>query len=268
MGEQTTPTEGSQGSEQTPEQGEATTSSWTEGFSDEQKAFVETKGFDSASKVVEAYTNLEKFVGVPKDQLLKVPEASDEAGREAFQIKLGRPEKKEGYEADFHEEASDGYKEALLESFFKNGVSKEAGKEIVKSLNEHFATIKETQDHEVEAKYDEQEEALKKEWGHKYAKNVGLAKKSASVMGVKDDDFASLEKVWGVDKTMKMFQMLGERMTESKFSEGGKSDTALQAQVAIDEMKGDSSFVDKLLAGDMASKKRWNDAHRIATLAT
>ena len=66
---------------------------WTDGFDDTTKGYIENKGFTDAQALATSYQNLEKLRGVPEDQLLRFPEdRTAEGAMDPVYAKMGRPE--------------------------------------------------------------------------------------------------------------------------------------------------------------------------------
>lgn len=80
-----------------PEPGQGA-ASWMEGFDDDLRGYVETKGFKDPAALAESYQNLEKLRGVPAESLMQWP--SDPSDREAMlpvYAKMGMPETADKY---------------------------------------------------------------------------------------------------------------------------------------------------------------------------
>lgn len=80
-----------------PEPGQGA-ASWMEGFNDDLKGYVETKGFKDPAALAESYKNLEKLRGVPAERLVQWP--ADPSDREAMlpvYAKMGMPESPDKY---------------------------------------------------------------------------------------------------------------------------------------------------------------------------
>lgn len=72
--------------------------SWLDGFNDDLKGYVETKGFKDPSALADSYRNLEKLRGVPADQLVQLPaDMSDMEAMAPVYDRMGRPEAPDKY---------------------------------------------------------------------------------------------------------------------------------------------------------------------------
>jgi hypothetical protein len=77
---------------------------WTTGLDAEVVGVLQTKGWDkltpaqAAAQAVSSYREAEKFLGAPKDQLLRRPDPADPVAVKAFWQNLGKPADKTGYD--------------------------------------------------------------------------------------------------------------------------------------------------------------------------
>ena len=79
-----------------PEGGAVT--SWTDGFNDDLRGYVDGKGFKDASALADSYQNLEKLRGVPAENLMQFPsDPGAEGAMDPIYAKMGRPDAVDGY---------------------------------------------------------------------------------------------------------------------------------------------------------------------------
>jgi len=215
-------------------EGSAGTKAWYEGADADTVGFIQNKKWDNPLKAVGDYRNLEKYHGVPADQILKLPKSDDTAAWDAVYNRLGRPETPDKY-------GKDGLKlpeglavdDAKLNSFdallHKNGLTKAQRDNVLNSYFEDMANTVGESDKTIEMERTSQEQALKKEWGSKFDERVELARRAFKAFlpeGVdKETMAATFEKNMGVGITAKMFANIADRMAEDKFHEdNGGSD--------------------------------------------
>ena len=82
----------------------STPPSWTTGFTDELKGYVDAKGFKDAQSVVESYRNFEKIKGVPQERLLTLPEKDEDPSWNDVWKRLGRPDQPKDYQLEVPKE--------------------------------------------------------------------------------------------------------------------------------------------------------------------
>lgn len=248
--------EGQQGGES----GKTTTTentSWTEGLTDEQKGLIEVKKFASPGDIIDSYRSLEKYLGAPKDKIIKIPDMKEEGARDEFYNKLGRPTKASEYELPFTEDADDSMKEKLSALLHKAGSSQDSAHTIIEGLNEISKANVEILEAKQKEALDGQEQALKKEWGTKYEENVAMSKKAATGLGIGDEQLKSLEAAMGVDGAMKFLHGIGSKISEGSFVQGGKVSSKQSALEQMTQLKRDGAFMKKVIKGDYEAKIKW-----------
>ena len=103
--------DGSQQQQQAGSQQQQTGQPWTAGLDADTAGYVQNKGWGTVPDVVTSYRNLEKLLGVPKDQIIQLPKAEDkEAWGQVFN-RLGRPEDPKNYEFGLPKEADPAFVE-------------------------------------------------------------------------------------------------------------------------------------------------------------
>lgn len=219
-----------QAPEDTGQAGEGATKTWYDGADQDTVGFIQNKKWDNPLKVINDYRNLEKFHGVPADQIVKLPKGTDDpTAWDAVYNKLGRPESADKY-------GRDGLKipegmnldDAELNSFdallHKAGLTKAQRDQTINGYIESKAKEVSGLDEQAVQERTLQESALKKEWGSKYDERVELARRAFRAFlpeGV-DKETVSLafEKTLGVGIAAKLFANIADKMAEDTFHEG------------------------------------------------
>lgn len=239
---------------------------WFDGFNDDLKGYIQKKGFKDPSVLADSYRSLEKLVGVPKDRVLKLPEQEDAPEWNDIYAKLGRPADPKEYKLDTLGEEAEFYQQA----FHELGVSKKQAETLVQKVSEYEAQRSEAAQQATAAKLEQQEAALKKEWGAAYEQNIKVARQAVNAFGVDTAIIDQLEGAMGYDGVLKFFNRIGSKIGESEFvsPQGsrsmGSAMTPEQARSEIQALKGDSNFISKWAAGDTESKARLEQLHRWA----
>lgn len=244
---------------------------WKVGLSDDLKGYVDNKGFKDIPSIVDSYKSLEKLVGV-KDQLLKMPDTSNEEEVNAFYNKLGRPESPDKYEFDLEEGTfEEGFEDWARKTFHEKGLTQD---QAISVLKEYSAFAKSNQEAEVETyntQVQQEQTELQKEWGAAYEQNINKAKGAAAQFGFDAKVIDSLEAGLGYKGVMKFLNGLAEKVGEDKFIGSGSTGslnsfalTPAQAKSKIQDLKLDKAFRDKLLAKDQKSVQEWEQLHKLA----
>jgi len=200
-----------------------------EGVTDEQKGFVQNKGWDDPLKALTAYQELEKFQGVPADQLIKLPKDITEAGAlDEVYTRLGRPEKPEDYaEFEVPEGAAvdTGRMEFATKMAHGLGLNQAQRDAMISATMEYEGAIIEESAKQLEIEQSGQLEALKKEWGSAYAEREELGRRTVRAglpEGVdKEEALNKIEQAIGTANMLKMFANLGEQIGEDKVHDSG-----------------------------------------------
>ena len=214
--------------------GQADVKPWFDGADPETVGYIQNKGWDKESplKAVEGYRNLEKFHGVPADQIIKMPKEGDTDAWNNVYSRLGRPESPDKYGMDSIklpegaelDSENIGYFDSI---FHKAGISK-AQRDAI--LNEYVG-FEHKRTSELSTKFEQEKtiqvEALKKEWGAHYDERTELSKRAFKAFlpeGVnKDEVAAAFEASVGPAIAAKMFANLADKLGEDKFHDDGNS---------------------------------------------
>lgn len=198
------------------------------GLKDEDVGYIQNKKWQSPIDVITGYKNLEKFHGVPADQLIKLPkDFNDEKAMGEVYNRLGRPDNPDGYEY----KAADGIKldEGRMKwtssLSHKLGLNKAQYKALIDATIEYEGGIASEAQKEIERITGEQLEGLKKEWGNAFTEREELGKRAvrAFLPGDADQKSALMESIEGAIGTaamLKLFANIGEKMGEDKIHSG------------------------------------------------
>jgi hypothetical protein len=218
----------------------------------------------AAAAAVKAHREAEKHLGLPADQLLRMPkDGSDVAALDAIYQRLGAPKEAKGYDDTLNgikfEDGStldDGLKNTIRTIAHRNHLTPaqtaDLAKEIVK-----LADTDETGDKaDAQAKYEIEAADLRRNWGANMEVNTAIARSAAQKVGISADALATIEKASGYKAVMEAFLKIGQAMGEDQFIRdpnnpgGGTVLSREQAIAKLDELKSDKAFVAKYLAGD------------------
>jgi hypothetical protein len=270
----------------------ATTAPWHQGLGADIVGKAQQKGWDitdpqkAFAAATQAYMGAEKLVGHPPERMARIPEVSAQpAELDAFWQRLGMPKEAKEYDLSavkFDGEALDeAFVDVLRAAFHSNRVPKEAAAPIAQAVAKFMEDADKTEATTLQTRVTEQIEALKKSWGHNYDVNMTVAKlgftRLAAAAGLDEKtakeavDAISQLSGLGAANVMKIFQVAGSRMGEGSFITmpkpgGGELPMTREAAASeIETLKQDTGFRQKLLAGDVASRQRWDSLHQIAT---
>jgi hypothetical protein len=243
---------------------------WFDGFDEDLKGYVQNKGWKDPAAVVDSYRNAEKLLGVPADQVVKLPKADapPEAWNEVW-AKLGRPEDPSGYGLKPAEGADPSFTEWASKTFHELGMPKGMAEQLAAKYDEFGAAMQQQMQEAQQARANEEAAALKLKWGAAHEQNTRLASQAAQNLGIDAETIDALEAGMGFAKTMELFHTLGTKMGESDFVGSGDQGgfgvlSPEQARSKIAELKADKEWTNRYLSGDRAARDEMSKLHRWA----
>lgn len=227
------------------------------------KGWQNKSAVEVALEATKAWKAAEGFVGVPADQIIRMPkDAADEQGWSNVWTKLGRPADPKGY--DFSAiKFSDGtpvdeaFADNMRQWAFKNNLPTGQATALAQEFTRYLDTAEAAENVEKQAKIAEQKSALDRDWGPNKAANMFVASRAAAALGVDPATVAALENVVGYDKVMNMFLAIGQKIGEDRFVNSTSSltpgvMTREQAIARVADLKKDEVWVKSYLNGDAA----------------
>lgn len=223
------------------------------GFEDASvKEWAEGKGWKSPEAVVKSAMNLEKMVGAPAEQVLRIPQDGDVEGWAKARQQLGAPAEAGAYEVPGlgEDETSAAYGDAMRGAFHKAGLTQEQVDIVMGAGNEFVAGTETAAKEEYERAVTAQDNELKAEWGNGYDRQMAIGRNAAQRLEFSEDVIDGIEKAVGYAETVKLMAKLGEKMGEDKYvqGEGGTGTyTPAQAKVAWNTFQSDPNNMKALL---------------------
>ena len=172
------------------------------------------RNFDSVDKLAKSYVHAVKKMGVPPEQVLKMP--NDEASWDETYNALGRPVSPDGYNFDNYEhEGGDlsNYKEMA----HRAGLNQAQAEIILDTVQNNIINSEQAYDEQREQEEVNGLKSLQKDWGPEFNKNLNLAQRVFNRFA--DSETLDYIEETGVGNNPQMIKMLA-RIGEA-FSEGG-----------------------------------------------
>jgi hypothetical protein len=248
----------------------APSGNWYDGFPEETKGYVQNKGWKDPSATVESYRNLEKLVGAPPEQIIKLPksDAPPEAWNDVWN-RLGRPTEPKGYGFQAPEGDTSGFSDWAGKTFHELGIPESMGKQLAAKFGEFQQSVMAKQQEGQQANVAAEASALKTKWGAAHDQNVGVARMAAQNLGLDGATIDGLESVMGFAKVMELFHTLGSRMGEGNFVTGGTQGVGgilspEQAMNKIQALRRDPEWSNKYLKGDAGARAEMEKLHKWA----
>lgn len=249
---------GSKKIESKPPSGEptSTTPDWAKNLSPELQNLVTKKSWDSLEKVFESYSALESKLGAGPDGLIRLPKEGDQASIDEFYMKLGRPEKAEGYKTELKfEEGEPNFLDWFREAAFKEGVSQKSFDALAQGFEAQRQQLEAIIEGEFQTKAQTALTNLKSEWGQNWESNIALAKAGAKSLGFDTAVLDAIERTAGTEAMLKTMLKVGLSVSDSPGGAHG-SEQSTGAMTAA-EARGEIAKIQ----ADVQAMAKWNDPH-------
>lgn len=235
-----------------------TGSPWYGEVSEDTAAYIQNKGWENPSQLLDSYRNLEKFNGGAKN-FVEIPGVdADDATMSNFYDRLGRPGSPNDYGLEMPENGDPQLMDWFTNTAHRLGMSQKQTEQFFNEYNEMSGSMMENMHHEMKVQAENDINALKREWGADYDKMIDSGRVAARGLGYDEEQLSNLEERMGTGEMLKLFATLGSKIGEDNFvtgQEGGNGFGASPAQAAseIAELKSDKQFMDAYLGGDRAA---------------
>lgn len=249
---------------------------WYDGADTTTVGHIQNRGWDkidaktAALNAVKSHMEAEKHLGVPADQLLRMPkDAADAEGWGRVNERFGVP--KEAKDYDFSTIKLTGDKplpaaltEALAPALLAAHIGKDVAPDVVKAIASYLNTQETATATDKTAALAADREALRINWGTNVEANLLIAKQAATALNVSEEAVKTLEDTIGYGKVMEMFRLIGTKIGEDAFvsnkAPGGSGVMSVdQAKATLQERQNDKGWNDKLMAGDATTMKEFNN---------
>lgn len=201
------------------------------------KTWAEGKGWKDVESVVKSAFHLEKMVGVPPDQILRMPKPDDAEGMRGVLQRLGLPSDAKDYEVDFPEGADADYQKFVKETFHKAGLTTSQAKALAKEFADYTTNSVERETEFLRAQTAQEDADLRREWGNGYDRQLRLAQTAAGQLGLEKDALEAIEAQLGYAKTLKTFADLGAKLGEDTFVANETQRSGFHGQMTPAEAK-------------------------------
>lgn len=262
--------------------GDPPTGPWYEGkgLDGEAVGYFQARGWDkdavtAAIEAGKSHREATKKLGVPEDQLARIPKKDDAAGWEQFHQKVnGKPADMKDYDFSGVKRRDGSVIPDMLAGVMRTMAHKlNLPKDAAATMAKDFLTATETADAaaiaEREQKIAEEHDKLADSWKAGFETNMLLARRTATTLGISDANIKALEKVEGYANVMNMLRNLGTIIGEDKYLKpgGGGGPERMTREMAlsrISDLNADRDWVKKYQGGDTAAKREYEDLHIVA----
>lgn len=221
---------------------------WYDGADESVSGYIQNKGWKNGLEAVTGYQNLEKLIGVPDDQVMKIPGPDDTEAWDAIHTKMGRPESADKYDVTMPEEGGD--KE--LSEWFKtaaheSGLSQRQVTAMVPLWNAKMAEMGQAMNQESETQSEASIQTLRGEWGSQWNAKHAAADQAIRMLQVPDETLQKFKAAGLHAEALQLFADIGQRVKEDSF-EGGHTSTQFgttpeAAKEKIAELQRNAEFM-------------------------
>jgi hypothetical protein len=210
---------------------EETLPHWSEGLADPIKAHITNRGHDkedastAAAKLAEAHFHAQKLVGVPPEQIVRLPkDGADPAYLDAYKrmAAIGAPKDAEGYTFEGVPEATATQVRALA---VKLGLPAHVASELAAGMVADQTTATARATAEKEAAVGAMQASLRAAWGSNYDVNLFKTTKVAETLGWDKGTIDAMQGLVGGDKLLNAMLGLANKMGEAEILRGGSGIT-------------------------------------------
>lgn len=214
------------------------------------------KDIKDLGALAKSYHNAQKMLGVPKDQLLRLPTSDKPEDWSPVYEKLGRPAKPDGYTLKLPEGVVTD-PEVLKANFAKAhelGLSQKQLEGMYGHMHDQGTAIQARAKADYDGKVAASVQALKTEWGAAYDQKMAQARRGIEhydkEAGLKGELMKALEDANLINNPgmAKIFQILGSRLGEDPGLTGKASgsealQSPVEAQQSINALRTDQTFM-------------------------
>lgn len=230
-------------------------------LSDESKGFLQTLGYKDAQALVDGLKNTRSYVGVDKNDLIRIPKADPEGNRDLSEVfkALGKPEKAEDYNL-----GDTDFGKAAAQKLFDLGITAKQAEALAAFMGEQNASIEKSNTDSWNESVDKGIAELKKEWGADFTSNTAIAQETVrdlvSKTGFTEKELDAIEKALGTAQATKLFYTINQMSGGVKNLSGYQSTTETPeiAKFKIQELKSDPEFVKRMAARDPKAIREMN----------
>jgi len=227
-----------------------------------------------ATSALKAHREAQKFIGVPPDQLLRLPkDATDEAAWKNVWSRLGVPKESSGYDLSAVKFADgtaldDGFAERIRNTAFSKNIPAAAASAFAQEVVNFMQEADKAEQTEREAAWQRAQAALKTDWGPNFDRNSAIAAKGAEAFGLTQDDINALKDHPSYPKLITSFLKVGMMNQEPGYVDAsGRSPnqgimSQEQAIARHEEIKRDAEFQKRLLNADPRAMRELEDVIR------
>lgn len=194
--------------------------SWLDTVTDPNiRQWADTKGWKDPGAVVQSAYNLERLMGGPADELVRIPQGANPWQNPDVLTRLGVPESPDGYELASGDVDPD--QAAWAKGLFHEvKLSPEQAKRLDTAVAERNAELTQRHEDSLATMREAGDKALQDKWGAGYNSMVQQGRAAMRTLGLESEQIEALELSMGYEKVMTWAADIGSRLGEDTFVSG------------------------------------------------
>lgn len=226
---------------------------WYAGVQDDDlRVWASQKGWTDPEVALKSHRELERLMGGPRDELVRIPTTGlDLENREVLE-RLGAPKEATGYEFNLPEgvELDENRANWARDLFHKAGLTPAQAHILATADAELQAQQVAAAQKAIEEGANLGEQKLRNEWGNGYDNRIKMGERAVKALGLSGEMVDALEAAIGYEATIRWASNIGAKLGEDTFTVGDpqtggdnvRGFTPDQARARLDERMKDPEF--------------------------
>lgn len=191
------------------------------------KGWVQGKNWSDISAMATSHRNLEKMIGAPAEEIVRLGRAPDAETIRNLQTRLGLPDDASEYEIVTTEglPVDQGFMDAMRSAFHKQGFTADQVKGFTKDYADYMSAVVTQQGKDYAANAAAEDAQLRQEFGNGYDTQLNRASTTANLLGFTPEVIDAMESAMGYGNVIKFFAGLSSKFSEDNFR-GGEGSTS------------------------------------------
>lgn len=272
--------EGDQGQQGQQQQQQQQQKPWFDGVDPDTLGHMQNRGWDkltpekAAIEGIKAHREASKFIGVPPEQLIRLPADKNSPDWDGVYQRLGAAKEEKDYTFDglkFKDgtDLDEAFLTELRKTAKRNHMSPDAARDFAKTLIGLADREDDSEGVIAQQKVALERKTLMDDWGPSNVDtNLVIARNAAAKLGVKPEAVSALEGQIGYAAVMKMFHTIGTKIGEDAFVRDANNGrpgalTKEQATARKAELMGDVDWRTRYLAGGVKENAEFQSLIKI-----
>ena len=242
---------------------------WATTLPDDQRAWVAKAGHKELAQLVKSHRDLESYLGADKAGrgLVLPSDPEDAEAWTAVYDRLGRPKEPDAYALDKVEGLAPETAKTMATLLHETGLSQQQATRLASGYVQQQQQAEAARQSQLAERDKTETEALKTTLGPQFDRQLEAALRAAR-LGLDDDKAVAIRQILGPRAMVSWLAKLGAPLLEDAMPAGASGvvgvSSPLGARSEIDRLVKDPEFQTKLIAGDHATKERWDRLFKLA----